>query len=298
MRSVWAGARWAGLPWAGSPPTITISPVGISVVSAFGDDAIVPGPISVSPPSTPVSVAFGIDSLMAGAVSILEAGFAASVVVGTVGIDVGFVSIGPQGVSGVPSLGSPGLSPGPVMVSPASFDAGTGLGIPSLTSTLRLSPAGIVSPLAFGDVDLAPGQLTLLPSSLTGTSFSFGVATIVEPGSIVLVFRDIRTLSASHVGDFGTILEVDIESPDGSPLDVSVATVLNLVFQKPDGTVMTATASPKTDGMDGIVQYAFADGDLDQTGTWRYQAFVHLGTAEVWSDVGKLKVLPNLPLES
>ena len=82
----------------------------------------------------------------------------------------------------------------------------------------------------------------------------------------------------------------------GTPkvLDVSTASVLELVFKSPSGLASTKTATLSTDGTDGKIYYTTVDGDLNQMGTWRIQAKVGIDGGTFRSDVGSFKVYENL----
>lgn len=99
-----------------------------------------------------------------------------------------------------------------------------------------------------------------------------------------------------HQFDAGTTFEVQILQQDSSIYSLVGATTLEFHFQKPDGTIMTRTGSFVTNGSDGLVQYYTTASDLDQIGSWRYQVYIVNGPVEKYSDVGKFRVFPNLPL--
>ena len=96
-----------------------------------------------------------------------------------------------------------------------------------------------------------------------------------------------------HLNDIGTVFRLTIY--DGSSiLDVSSASVKEIIFQKPDGTSVTKTAAFYTDGTDGIIQYTTIANDLDATGTWKIQAKVTLPGGTWSSCTQKFKVYANL----
>ena len=96
-----------------------------------------------------------------------------------------------------------------------------------------------------------------------------------------------------HVGDIGTAFEITLKDCD-VVVDVSTATVKQIIFKKPDKTVITKTADFKTDGTDGIIHYLTILDDLDLKGTWYVQAKVTLPTGTWSSDTSKFKVYANL----
>jgi len=74
-----------------------------------------------------------------------------------------------------------------------------------------------------------------------------------------------------HVGDVGTVFEATIKDGD-NPVDVSGLDLLELIFEKPDGTIFKRVASLTTDGTDGKVRYVSQRGDVTHAGRWRWQA--------------------------
>lgn len=96
-----------------------------------------------------------------------------------------------------------------------------------------------------------------------------------------------------HLNDIGTRFLVTIK--DGNNVvDLSEATTLNLIFQKPDGTNLTKTATLYTDGTDGKVYYLTVDGDLSVIGIWRLQGFAGFDDGSFYSDVYTFRVYRNL----
>lgn len=96
-----------------------------------------------------------------------------------------------------------------------------------------------------------------------------------------------------HVFDIGTSFELTVYE-DETVVNISSATTLEVLFQKPDGTVDTKTGVFLTDGTDGTVQYVTVSNDLNQTGTWKVQARVEFPTGTWSSDIQKFKVYANL----
>ena len=96
-----------------------------------------------------------------------------------------------------------------------------------------------------------------------------------------------------HKGDIGTVFVVTVQ--DGSSaVDVSGATTKQVLFRKPDGTVVANDAEFTTDGTDGKIQYTSVADDLDTVGQWHIQARVTLPAGTWRSDVGVFQVHENL----
>ena len=98
-----------------------------------------------------------------------------------------------------------------------------------------------------------------------------------------------------HLNDVGTQFKLTI-SDAGTAVDVSPSgTTYTINFRKPDGTCLTKTATPFTDGTDGIISYITSSGDLDITGTWKLQALVDFpGPTEFYSDIHSFRVHKNI----
>jgi len=96
-----------------------------------------------------------------------------------------------------------------------------------------------------------------------------------------------------HVDDIGTAFQLIMKECEDI-VDVSSALTKEIVFKKPDKTIIIQTAEFKTDGTDGIIQYITIADDLDLKGTWYIQGVVTLPTGTWSSDISKFKVYANL----
>lgn len=79
-----------------------------------------------------------------------------------------------------------------------------------------------------------------------------------------------------RVNDVGTLIKLQV-SEDDVVLDISAATGLQFIFEKPDRTTVTKSALFLTDGTDGMLYYETIAGDIDLPGWWRVQAAFTLG---------------------
>jgi hypothetical protein len=86
--------------------------------------------------------------------------------------------------------------------------------------------------------------------------------------------------------DYGGYIEATVYDLDDEVVDLSTATALHFVFQRPDDVIVSKTASVVTDGTDGKMRYLFADGDLALSGIWEYQVVLVFSGAEFYSDLG------------
>jgi len=97
-----------------------------------------------------------------------------------------------------------------------------------------------------------------------------------------------------HLYDVGTVFEVTMMDDDVvQPIDG--ASVMEIVFEKPDKTLVTNTAVWSDDGLDGKMRYVVSQAtELDQKGNWKIQGVVTFPTGKWSSDIDKFKVYENL----
>lgn len=96
-----------------------------------------------------------------------------------------------------------------------------------------------------------------------------------------------------HVGDIGTRFIVTVKDGDDI-IDISSATTKNLIFRKPDGTLLTKAASFYTDGTDGILTYSTVSGDLEDDGFWKLQGYLVITGGTWYTDIHDFNVHRNL----
>ncbi len=100
---------------------------------------------------------------------------------------------------------------------------------------------------------------------------------------------------SAQVGDVGTALTAQVvKQSDGTPLDISDATELDIVIGYPDGTKATKAASIVTDGLDGKLYYVTVDGDLPMSGIYSIQAKVLIGADLFYGMVQQFDVDDNI----
>ena len=97
-----------------------------------------------------------------------------------------------------------------------------------------------------------------------------------------------------HVGDIGTEFRITILDDDNTIVDLSSASIIEIIFLKPDGSRNVVSAELYTDGTDGIIKYNTVSGDLDQSGVYKIQAYVEVGAGNYYSSIGTFKVFCNL----
>lgn len=96
-----------------------------------------------------------------------------------------------------------------------------------------------------------------------------------------------------HLNDIGTEFRILIKDGD-EIVDLSTATIINIIFRKPNGDVNTVEAVLYTDGTDGLIKYNAILGDLDQSGVYKIQAYVEVGSGNYSSSIGQFRVHCNL----
>lgn len=93
-----------------------------------------------------------------------------------------------------------------------------------------------------------------------------------------------------HFMDEGTQFLATVRDQDGAIIDLSSASVLQMQFTKPNGTVFTRTATKTNGGTDGVADYIAATGELDALGTWYARVYAEIGVWKGHSDRYKFKV--------
>lgn len=97
--------------------------------------------------------------------------------------------------------------------------------------------------------------------------------------------------------DIGVAFRLTIKDQDGTAVDISGATTKSIYFTKPDKTVDTQTATFPSggSGTNGEMEYATISGDLDTTGTWKWQGYVVMSDGSAYrTDIEEFLVLDNL----
>lgn len=100
-----------------------------------------------------------------------------------------------------------------------------------------------------------------------------------------------------QVGATNLLVELEIRN-EYAPLNISGATTKNIIIEKPNDTIITASGSFTTDGTDGLLYYRTVAGDLDQAGTYNVQAYLVLPDFVGYSTPVSFTVYANLPLDN
>jgi len=99
--------------------------------------------------------------------------------------------------------------------------------------------------------------------------------------------------SEIHVNDIGTRFLATIQD-NGDIVDVSNASIINMIIKKPDDEVVHKTANLLTDGTDGKIYYDTIAGDLDEAGQYKLQGRVSLPSGTYYTDIYTFHVHCNL----
>lgn len=99
--------------------------------------------------------------------------------------------------------------------------------------------------------------------------------------------------SEIHVGDVGTQLIMTVKD-DGVVVDISSASLLQVIIRKPDGQSYTKTGTLYTDGTDGKMYYTSISGDFNAAGTYKIQGKVILIGGTYYTSISDFKVYCNL----
>lgn len=93
-------------------------------------------------------------------------------------------------------------------------------------------------------------------------------------------------MAKAYVGDIGTKIEVN------TYIDLTTATVMQLKIKKPDGTIMTKTATIPVGltAADGKIVYTTIAGDFDQAGLYLVQPYIETASTEHLGNTDKFTV--------
>jgi len=81
-------------------------------------------------------------------------------------------------------------------------------------------------------------------------------------------------------------------------LDISGATTKNIIIERPDDTIITASGSFVTDGTDGLLYYRTVTGDISLAGLYNAQAYLVLPDFTGYSTPVSFTAYANIPLDN
>jgi|TARA_B100001564_G_C20640021_1_gene671641 hypothetical protein len=98
-----------------------------------------------------------------------------------------------------------------------------------------------------------------------------------------------------HVNDIGTRFLITVKD-DGSAVDISSASALQINFRKPSDEIINRAGSKKGDGssVSGVMYYDTVAGDLNEIGNYKLQGKVILTAGTFYTDIHTFKVHRNL----
>lgn len=99
--------------------------------------------------------------------------------------------------------------------------------------------------------------------------------------------------SEVHINNVGTRFLVTIKDDD-TIVNVSGASLINMVFKKPSDTIMTKTGLLFTDGTDGKIYHDSIVGDLDEAGYYKLQAKIAFPSGTYYTDIYTFQVFCNI----
>ncbi len=98
-----------------------------------------------------------------------------------------------------------------------------------------------------------------------------------------------------QVDDSGINIIVTVTQSDGTtPIDISQAGSMFIYIYRPDGGLITGTASFVTDGTDGKIQYISQANDFTIQGVYKIQAKYIIGGNNKRTERSTFVVEPNL----
>ena len=101
--------------------------------------------------------------------------------------------------------------------------------------------------------------------------------------------------SEIHHNDIGTRFLVTVKD-DGSTVDLSNASALQISFRKPSDEIVNRTGSTLGDGSStsGVMYYDTLNGDLDEVGNYKLQGKGTLPSGTYFTDIHTFKVHCNI----
>lgn len=96
---------------------------------------------------------------------------------------------------------------------------------------------------------------------------------------------------AVRENDIGVVFRITItKNSDGTVLDISSATTREIVFRRPSGVIVTKTAVVTNSGTDGKMEYVSEADFLNETGNWKLQGHVIVGSNDLTTEMGAFSV--------
>lgn len=98
-----------------------------------------------------------------------------------------------------------------------------------------------------------------------------------------------------QVGTIGLVIELKIKK-NNSVMDVSSASVKQIIILKPDGITKTInTATFSTNGTDGLIRYVTTgSGEINQAGDYQVQGYLEMSGVKSYTSIVQFHVVSNL----
>src|SRR6185503_12074784 len=162
-------------------------------------------------------------------------------------------------------------------------------------STLEYHARWITNYLASTFTFTLSGALTFTPESFD-QFWVFAIRQYVDTTATSEALAVASAITGEvHVGDVGTVFEATVYDSDGTVVDISLASTLQMLFRKPNGTVVPKTATRSGSGVDGKMRYVTTlASDLDVAGGWSVQGVVAIGSGSWKTSIVEFTVKANL----
>jgi hypothetical protein len=103
------------------------------------------------------------------------------------------------------------------------------------------------------------------------------------------------------MGDSGTInigdtveFRITVKKDPTTPLNLGGASLLQMIFMKPDNSKFVRAAILVTDGSDGKMKYKVSSSELDMKGWWKLQGYIELASDKLHTQIAEFEVFDNL----
>ena len=103
-----------------------------------------------------------------------------------------------------------------------------------------------------------------------------------------------NTRNNIQIGATNLLIELEIREGYGA-LDISSATIKNIIIEKPDNTLIITSGSFSSNGKDGRLYYRTNTGDLSLAGVYNVQSYLEMPDFSGYSTPTSFQVYANLP---
>jgi hypothetical protein len=96
-----------------------------------------------------------------------------------------------------------------------------------------------------------------------------------------------------QVGTIGLMIELGVKEAYNY-LNLSTASIKNIIIKKPSGMYLTVSGSYTTNGTDGKIYYTTREGDLSEAGVYKVQGQIAIGTFSGYTTATQFTVVANI----